>query len=1038
MSLKQILCFLLLFFGFNSLVFAQDPFSFPYTVKKYTVDDGLTANSINGLVQDDNGYIWIGTSGGLNRFDGLTFEGIDLPIDSTTNSADTYIVQLQKNGSSILIETKSKFYEYKITTETIESLNFTKKGSERSFQFFTFSDSLYSISGNIKSRFSFFSSNNKTVIPDSISSYFIHRDTLWTITQSDLIKIAPDFSVERIPHHFPLQRSNDNIYLKKKRDGIGFWVYSRLNSEILHSKNEHPIFIEVNFSSLSKFRELSEPISNQIQKLDFYSFYEDHLNRLWIITQFEGLFIADLKNNTLLNATQIPSLTSEFNQFLVRGIVEINNQLWIFGNGTGLIQIDLKPKQFLTIPINSQFGDVTISNLTKRVWSLDNQLWFVNHNKPFSLNHIDLNTWKGNSYRFKKNGRELALADAYSSDNYHFFIGNIDSQLNYFDLKKKKLSDIYSLNEKAKLNNGFHSDFSAVASRGFTKNPWFGNRYRFFQLDSQLKPFHIIEIKDSLYYGNFLWQMNAVTDSLRNGVWFTQGGVLGFHSFSTNENTYTPFKEIDNNDLKHIEIIHRNDNLNQNLWICSENGLIYFEPETKRTRFFDKRNGLPDNFIYGMLIDKSNHLWFSTNRGLSKATVILDSLGLPVLSFKNYTVKDGLQSNEFNSFGYSQDDKGRFWFSGVGGINVFYPDSIRDEETTPKPIVKDIFVSNFPFISDSSASVKKHLILNHEDRDLSIEYAGIYFKRADEVAYAYQLVGFDKNWIHVGKETRVRYTNLKLGLYEFKLKTANFDGVWSKPISLWITVLAPFWLSWWFISLFIFFAISVIISLVKYFSALKLKKLIRELEKKELINKERTRIAQDLHDEIGANLTQIALLSELISRHEDENKISKSNLPFSKIAEAVKSSVTNLSEIVWSLNPKHDDLENVATYIQEYTESFFAYSSIRILFDIQEKLPALSIESDLRHALLMSIKEVLNNALKYSEANTIWLHLSTNNQKLHITIQDNGKGFDLEQEYHKGNGIKHILTRLRRYNGNTRIETSPDYGCTVHFELGLN
>ncbi|NCS90158.1 MAG: hypothetical protein GW789_15680, partial [Ignavibacteria bacterium] len=900
---------------------AQSPFDFPYTVKKYTVDDGLTTNSINHVIQDDLGFIWIATSGGLNRFDGHTFETIDLPIDSLTNSSDTYIASIQKYKSNLFFKTKSNWYLYDTFTQEFTRLPSENSSSERFYSLTEFSDSLIGKSELFKGKLSFINKKNwssKPLMPDLVTNYFIHNDSLWTVSLEDVIIIAPDFSVKRIKHNFPDIEHVTSLFIKKKRNEKGFWVYnySRIDQ---NSAGNSTHFLQAEFSNPSHFYQLEQSINEKLRSIDFYLFQEDAKQCLWINTEYDGLLIADLDKNILVNAKQIPSLKPYFEQFLSRGINEFEQQLWVYGNGTGLIQIDLKPKSFLIIPAQTTIGPITISTLTKRVWSLKNQLWFVNHNNPYSLNHIDLEKWKGESFQFTNENKKLLITDAYSLDNTNFFVGSIGNQLidvNILTGKQTEIDVPFTIKIESYNSNQNHS---GVASRSKNKSLWFGNRFQFFQLSKNHIAKYSFSITDSSGYGNYMWQMHSISDSLRNGVWFTMGGELGFHSFSTQQNEFITFKEVGKSDVKHIELIQRNDALNQNLWICTENGLLYFEPETGRSRYFDKRKGLPDNFTYGLLIDKNEHLWIPTNRGLARASIQIDTLGLPELTFKNYTVKDGLQSNEFNTFGYSEDDFGRFWLSGVGGINMFYPDSIKDDSSLPKPIIKQLLVSNKPIETDSVFSVKKHFTLSHENRDLTLEYTGIYFRRAEDVTYAYKLTGFDEDWIYSGKENRVRYTNLKPGLYKFSLKAANYDQVWSEPISIWITILTPFWLSWWFISLYVLALIGLIFAIVRYYSFLKVKQLLRELEKKELINKERSRIAQDLHDEIGANLTQIAMLSELVNQENSETSSGKISL--SKVAEAAKSGVNNLSEIVWSLNPKHDNLEKVVSYIQEYTEN---------------------------------------------------------------------------------------------------------------------
>ena len=360
---------------------------------------------------------------------------------------------------------------------------------------------------------------------------------------------------------------------------------------------------------------------------------------------------------------------------------------------------------------------------------------------------------------------------------------------------------------------------------------------------------------------------------------------------------------------------------------------------------------------------------------------------------------------------------------------------MEDESTTPIPVFKELLVFNQPFKTDSSLSVKKHVQFDYSQSDFTISYTGLYFRRANEVTYSYQLVGQDKKWINAGKDQRVRYTNLSPGTYQFKLKAANFDGVWSEPHSFWITVSPPFWLKPWFLLLCLIALGFVIAGLVRILSTRKYKKLLVELEKTELINNERTRIAQDLHDEIGANLTQIALLSEVVQR--EITSTGSNSAPLKRVAEAAKNGVVNLSEIVWAINPKNDKLENVVSYIQEYAENYFKESDIRVLFDISDSFPNVSIASDTRHALIMTIKEILNNALKYSEASTMWVHLHFEENRFIIQIQENGKGFELADEASKGNGIGHILHRLNSFGGVITIDSAIGHGCETKIVLPI-
>jgi len=329
MNFRPFYSILLFLFCFSLNLTAQSPFDFPYTVKKYTVDDGLTANSINHVIQDNLGFIWIATSGGLNRFDGHTFETIDLPIDSLTNSSDTYIVSIQKYKSNLFFKTKSNWYLYDTFTQDFTRLPNENSSSEHFYSLTEFSESLIGKSELVKGNLSLINKKNWSampLIPDLVTSYFIHNDSLWTVSLEEVIIIAPDFSVKRIKHNFPDSKHITSLYVKKKRNGKGFWVYNfALIDQNLAGNSTH--FLQADFSNPTLFYPLEQSINEKIKHIYFYLFQEDENNRLWINTEFEGLYIADLDKNILVNAKQIPSLKPSFEQFLTRGVNEIEQQL---------------------------------------------------------------------------------------------------------------------------------------------------------------------------------------------------------------------------------------------------------------------------------------------------------------------------------------------------------------------------------------------------------------------------------------------------------------------------------------------------------------------------------------------------------------------------------------------------------------------------------------------------------------------------------------------------------------------------------------
>jgi signal transduction histidine kinase/ligand-binding sensor domain-containing protein len=1025
---------LLLLLNSNLAVFAQvNPYlDFQFDIQKYTVDDGLPGNSINAVTKDDLGFIWVATAGGIARYDGHRFEIIPMPEDSLTRTSDSYASHIKFiKDLGIVVATKTGIYIYDIIKGNWNLLRSqTKEYYSYTPSFLVpFADSVFviDINNNDARGLDFISKNGTfhSFFQEKIYDFHVENDTLWTISDTDVISVDKNFNVKKTLHNLVKNTDESSIYLLKSPFSDLFYAFTRSKPEA-----------QSRVSRIYKGRMIHKQVVFELIETltDSQSMLELAPNQLWISTEYGGLFVLDTKNNSKINVKSVPHFKPHFDQHLMRSLNKIDETLWASGNGTGLIKIDLRPKRFKKLAFGTQIGDVTIGNLIKTVQKRGDFIWLVNHNEPFGIQKIDLKNQTGDLFTFTNGPKKLNPVDLLVT-NEHVFVGFVNENIwsmNHGGKFKKPIQLVIPAIDTKKMltNHMFYSGFIDSDSTGV----WAANRFQVFRFNNLLEVEKVFQFRDH-EKGNFLWQMGGAVDSVRNGIWVTVSEKVLFIDFESGLKTYHELPELLLNDTKHIGIIKRNDVLNQNLWIAAENGLIYYEPETKRKRFYSTKNGLPDNFIYGILVDDDGDLWLSTNKGLSKAAVTVDNENLPVLTFRNFTVKDGLQSNEFNSFGYNKADDGTFWFSGVGGINWFHPDSIKDDLKTPTPVIKQVNVFNKAFEADTNYAYKKNYVFEYDQSDFSIEFTGITYRRSDEVTYAYQLVGQDMDWVESGKETRARYTNLSPGLYQFQVKAANYDGIWSEPSSIWIRVNAPFWLKSWFFVLVGMFVVNLIYLSVRYFSARKYKKLLQELEKREMINHERARIAKDLHDELGANLTQISLLSELVQR--EITLSGKTSTPLKKVAEAAKTGVTNLSEIVWSLNPKNDSLENVVAYIQEYADGYFNGSSIRVLFEIDESFPNKMMSSDVRHALLMTFKECLNNALKYSEATTIWIHIHFENDRLTIVIQENGVGFSVDEMMSKGNGIMHQLTRLKAFGGVVNIDTAPGKGCETRIVLPI-
>jgi hypothetical protein len=218
---------------------------------------------------------------------------------------------------------------------------------------------------------------------------------------------------------------------------------------------------------------------------------------------------------------------------------------------------------------------------------------------------------------------------------------------------------------------------------------------------------------------------------------------------------------------------------------------------------FTTENGLPDNTVYDIIEDNTGNLWVSTNRGLSK-------FNPQTQDFKNYDENDGLQGNEFNRGAACKCRSGELFFGGINGFNRFYPDSIKSNPVSPRVAITDFSIFYKPVqigpLKNGRSILQKviyetdRIVLTHRENIFSFEFAALHFISPEKNKYAYMMEGFDKEWIYSGHRRFAAYTNLDPGKYKFRVKASNNDGLWNeKGVALTITILPPFWKTWWFI-----------------------------------------------------------------------------------------------------------------------------------------------------------------------------------------------------------------------------------------------
>jgi two-component sensor histidine kinase len=447
------------------------------------------------------------------------------------------------------------------------------------------------------------------------------------------------------------------------------------------------------------------------------------------------------------------------------------------------------------------------------------------------------------------------------------------------------------------------------------------------------------------------------------------------------------------------------------MWISTYGGgLNYFDRKTEKFKVFTRKHGLLSDVIYGVLEDNSGNLWISTDNGIFKFYVEAER-------FLHFDPEDGLQSQEFSGGAYYKSDDGELYFGGINGLNHFYPDSISENINIPPVVISSIKISGEIFRGEVS-----EFELPYYQNFLTFEFAALDFTSPADNHYEYILDGLEKNWQSTDSKYRIaNYTNLSPGTYYFKVKGSNNDGIWNTNAAvIKIVILSPFWKTWWFISMTFLLAGLTIY----YLSTVRIRNLLA-------IEKLKTKLAADLHDNIGAGLTEISILSELAVS--DLN-----NLPaqysgnLNKISEAARQLVDSMSDIVWVVNPKRDSLHDLIIRLKDSYADLLSGMGISLKTFNIEKIEDVKLPMEYKQNLFMILKEGINNSIKHSKCKKIILEANVRNDIIEIILQDDGIGFN-PQMTGTGDGVKNIENRAEAIGGKVKWRSSIGGGTTLYF-----
>jgi signal transduction histidine kinase len=299
------------------------------------------------------------------------------------------------------------------------------------------------------------------------------------------------------------------------------------------------------------------------------------------------------------------------------------------------------------------------------------------------------------------------------------------------------------------------------------------------------------------------------------------------------------------------------------------------------------------------------------------------------------------------------------------------------------------------------------------------------------------LENHETSWSAASDERVARYPKLPPGQYYFHVQACNEDNVWSGPDTAVLSVIVQpqFWQTGWFRAASIVFVLGIVAAIVRYVSTQKLQRQLQSLQQREALEKERARIARDLHDQLGANLTQVALLGEMAEA--DKDAPAEIELHAQQISQTARETTRSLDEIVWAVNPANDTLDGLVNYTGKYAQEYLALAGLRCRADLPAQLPAISIPPEVRHNVFLAFKEAVHNVVKHAQATEARIRLRLEPERFILEVEDNGRGMENQAAPQNRNGLRNMKKRMDDIHGGFSIGPAPERGTIVRLMVPI-
>lgn len=1011
----------------------------------YDLPSGLSQNNVNAMLQDHRGFMWIGTDDGLNKFDGYNFTVYKhSPSDSSslTHSLIRSIIEDGLTGLWIGSE-RGGLNHFNFATDRFSAYD-SKLGGGVLLSNSTIYDLLIDADGTL-----WIATNRGLILFDTVSETFESAPSLPKPLEDLDIQVL-DLFLDHL----------EKIWIGT--DGNGLWAFNKERNELdhyqdgglngtLYGKSIRTIFQSGGGilwvgteKGLNRYDVYADKfLIDEDLRGDIWAISESANSEMVVGTDGEGLKV--LSANGRLQSF----VPDDVNQFSLKDNVirqlyrDRQGNLWIgmFRGGVNLLHS--QPNKFKTFGKSSSgLNNSSVLSLAKHDTS---GIWIGTDGG--GLNHLDMATgtisYSDISNRNWNPVSDNVILSVIEDHEGGLWTGTYDGGLKYYPANSNRVIRFHT-DETELINNSvlaIHQDRN--------RNIWIGTNGGLNYYDWKSETLKNIDSKPSKSLIDNENSVRTIFEDAEGDLWFGMMGGLKKVDYKTGE-----FKEyIFSGNQKNFLTFSIHEDSNGNFWIGTfGGGLLLFDPEKGILNKYAISDGLPSDVIYGILEDGNENLWLSTGAGLSK----FNRTGK---DFRNYHIDDGLQGNQFNRAAYLVDDSGYFWFGGINGLNVFHPDSIVNNSYVPPVVFTDLKIFNQSVNqTDTGRFISNHINaasqieLDYSHSVFTIEFASLNYVFPERNQYAFLLEGFDGEWRYVGNRREATYTNLDPGVYKFKVKSSNNDGIWNDDASsIDIIVHPPWWRTWWAYTLYLF-VLSIILlwarQLIVYRERLKINMKLEHLELTHLqeMDQMKSKFFANISHELRTPLTLILDPLKLMYDREAHPKVQKQLKTMIRSAQRLVRLINQLLDLskLETGNMKLDGHQ--ADLVQWFRHMLPAFSSFAdqhsIKFNIALPSKAIITQFD-QDKLEKVVSNLLSNALKFTRDNgSIVLSVEDLNKKdlpyspemdykdwVEIRVEDDGVGIPKDR-------IKFIFDRFYQVDGgHHREQEGTGIGLSLTKEL---